>query len=415
MSTVARIPHRQTAWSIRRNPLPTEAIGRDDFPYSEVAFASEIEQFSEVVLVNGLAPHRQIAFLYSHNTHGGEDTGFGKTATMLWMRTTINEDLGAGLLDGRVDDDELIPIGAAYASFNTKERSGYYPVLSQAVLDAATAGEKPLLVHAHERLVSEHGPFPHDLRQAIFASQVELGVSLRPSTMDAFVHGGAAGVAADIAGVSETTKLRSGLQWLHFLVVTLHAAKIGRLFLFIDQLEDLATNKSQSRAKRYREIGRIRDLLEDEPTRSMMHTTFTLHDTAAADLEEFWTPHRLPSYELRKANMGQIVLLEGLRTDQDAAEVLAAWLTPVRLDGFSGDAWLPFEMSAVRALRTAVENRVGPFLVAASKVFDAAATDKLSTITDDYVHAVLDDTAGAPAIDDGDEEAEMEFDDDLLG
>ena len=54
-------------------------------------------------------------------------------------------------------------------------------------------------------------------------------------------------------------------------------------------------NRTMPRARRYREIGRIRDLLNDEPTRSMMHTTFTMHDTAAPSSEEFWVPHRLPS------------------------------------------------------------------------------------------------------------------------
>jgi hypothetical protein len=412
MSTVnVRRPHRQTAWSMRRNPLPTEAMGRDEYPYSEIAFADAIGQFCDKVLVGGLVPQRQIGFLYSRNAHGGEDTGFGKSATMMHVRTAVNDDLGAGLLRGLVDEDELIPIGAAYASFNVKERAGYYPVLAQAVFDAATNGDKPLLAHAHELLVAEHGSFDSDLKAAIFASQVKLGVSLRPATVDAFIGGGAAGVAADITAVSEATKLRSGLQWLHFLVVTMHAAGIRRLFLFIDQLEDLATNKSKSRAMRYREIGRIRDLLEDEPTRSMMHTTFTMHDTAAFELDEFWRPHRLPSYELQKANMGQIVLLEGLTRDEDAAEALGAWLSEQRLDGFSGDPWFPFEMSAVRELRTSVENRVGPFLTAAAKVFDAAEADKLPVIEQDYVRAVLSEGA-APLDHERDDDAELEFDDD---
>lgn len=414
MSTVStRRLHRQSAWSIRRNPLPTEAMGRDDYPYSELAFAREIEQFCDKILVNGLAPQRGIGFLYSRNPHGGEDTGFGKSATMLHIRSTINHDLGSSLLGDLLDEDELVPVGAAYASFNTKERTGYYPVLTQAVFDAATAGEKPLLAHVHERLVADHGSLYNDLKNAIFESQVELGVSLRQSTVDAFIGGGAPGVAADITGTSSATKLRSGLDWLHFLVVAMHAAKIQRLFLFVDQLEDLATNKSQSRAKRYREIGRIRDLLEDEPTRSMMHTTFTMHDTAAFELEEFWRPHRLPSYELQKANMGNIVLLGGLQRDEDAAEVLGAWLSQERLDGFAGDAWFPYEMSAVRELRVLAENRVGPFLTSAAKVFDAAESDKLPVIEQDFVRSVLRELDGSEA-DEDDDEVEPEFDDNLL-
>jgi hypothetical protein len=388
-----RRPHRQEAWSIKRNPLPTEAIGRDEDPYSDDAFAEEIEQVVDKVIVGGLTPRRQLAFVYSRNQLGGEDTGFGKTKTMLEIRTAINDDLGRGVLENQVDDDEIVPVGAAYASFNTNQRTGYYPVVAAAVHDAATAGDKPLLEHAYERIVADRGSDPEDVRRAIVDSQNKLGVSLRQSTVSAFITRGAAGVAADVAAASPTIKLRSGLAWLEFLLVALHAAGIQRLFLFIDQLEDLATNKSQTRAKRFREIGRIRDLLEDEPTRSMLHTTFTMHDTAAAELEEFWTPHRLPSYAVRRSNMGQIVLLEGLKNDRAAADVLGAWLATARLEGFTGEAHEPFEMNAVRALREHAEGRVGPFLVAASKVLDAAEADRRVGIDDTYARDVLDDVA----------------------
>ena len=390
-----RRPHRQEIWSIKRNPLPTEAIGRDEDPYSDEAFADEIEQVVDKVIVAGLTPRRQLAYVYSRNQLGGEDTGFGKTKTMLHIRTAINEDLGHGVLENQVDEDEIVPIGAAYASFNTNQRTGYYPVLADAVFDASRAGENPLLAQAYDRIVAARGSDFEDVRRAIVDSQNTLGVSLRESTVTAFSSMGAAGVAADVVKASPTIKLRSGLAWLDFLLVALHAAGIMRLFLFIDQLEDLATNKSQTRAKRFREIGRIRDLLEDEPTRSMLHTTFTMHDTAAAELEEFWTPHRLPSYAVRRANMGQIVLLEGLKNDSAAADVLGAWLSSGRLDGFAGQAYEPFEMSAVRALREYAEGRVGPFLVAASKVFDAGEIDRLTTIDDTYARGVLDDVASA--------------------
>jgi hypothetical protein len=403
----------RTAFNLKRNPFPTEAIGKDDDPYSDEAFADEIEQIIERVIVGGLTGRRNISFVYSHNQLGGEDTGFGKTKTMLRMRTWINEDLGRSILEGLVDDDEIVPIGAAYASFNVNQRSGYYPVLAEAVMDAATAGEKPLLAHVHERIGARHGTSPEEIRAAINASQIALGVSLRRPTIDAFCGDGAAGVAGDITQTSKATMLRSGNQWLEFLLVAMHAAEIPRLYLFIDQLEDLAMNKSQTRARRYREIGRIRDMLEDEPTRSMLHTTFTMHDTAAAELEDFWVPHRLPSYHLQRANMGQIVLFEGLGDDHAAAEVLAAWMTPERMDGFSGDPHDPFELSAVRALRERSEGRVGQLLVDATKVVDAAETDRVPTIDGDYVRELFQDGGTAPA-EEGDGVVVPEADDDLL-
>jgi hypothetical protein len=405
-----RRPHRLTAWGLKANPLPTEAIGRDEFPFSEEAFEEELIEFTDKIVVAGLSPRRGISFLYSQPPFGGEeDTGFGKSATMMQMRTDINETLGASVLEEFVEPEEIVPIGAAYASFNTKERTGYYQVVVQAVYDAATAGEVPLLERARERIENQHG----DIADAIYHSQVKLNTPLRASTVHAFVMDGAAGVAEEIATSSETIKLRSGLQWLHFLLVALDAAGIRRLFLFVDQLEDLATNKSQSRAKRFREIGRIRDLLEDEPTRTMLHTTFTMHEHAGVELEEFWTQHRLPSYEPRRANMGQIVLLQGLRDDPAAAKVLAAWLSTEREDGYSGSPYAPFEMSAVRVLRDAAESRVGPFLVKACKVLDAAEAARLPEIDDSFVDEVLSEEAPV-RIQDDDAPPAIEADDDLL-
>ncbi len=414
--TTRRIPHRTSAWGMRRNTLPTTAIGSDEDPFDDGAFAAEIEEFVDTVIIGGLTPGQQITYLYSHNDLGGPDTGFGKSRMLLRVRTAINEDLGDEILEPLVEPDEKILIGAAYASFNTNLRTGYYPVLVEAVNDAATAGERPLLTQAHERIADRVGSEPDDIADALNTSQVKLGVTLRPSTVKAFCDDGAPGVAADITvGSSSTMHLRSGIQWLHFLLVALDAAGIERLYLFIDQLEDLASNKAQTRAKRFREIGRVRDMLEDEPTRSMLHTTFTMHDNAAAELETFWVDHRLPSYHPHRSNMGHIVLLNGLRDDDAAASVLKSWLAEGRIADYTGDTLVPFEMSAVRALRIHAAGRVGELLPTASKVFSAGERERRERIDDAYVRDVLNDT-GAPVSDTGDDAltAVPDADDDLL-
>ena len=111
---------------------------------------------------------------------------------------------------------------------------------------AATAGETPLLAHAFNRIAEEIGDdSPAVIRKAITTSQVKAGVSLRPATVEAFCTEGALGIKSDIATTSDATKVRSGLLWLHFLLVALIAARIQRLYLFIDQLEDLALNKKE--------------------------------------------------------------------------------------------------------------------------------------------------------------------------
>jgi hypothetical protein len=94
--------------------------------------------------------------------------------------------------------------------------------------------------------------------------------------------------------------------------------------------------------------------------------------------------------------MGHIVLLNGLHSDDAAGAVLASWLAEGRVDGYTGDPLVPFEMSAVRALREYAAGRVGELLPAASKVFSAGERERRERIDDAYVRDVLHDTNGAP-------------------
>ena len=95
--------HRLTEWGLKANPRPTEAIGRDEFPFSEEAFEEELIEFTDKIVV-ACSLRRGISFLYSQPPLGGqEDTGFGKSVTMMQMRTDINETLGASVLEGLVE------------------------------------------------------------------------------------------------------------------------------------------------------------------------------------------------------------------------------------------------------------------------------------------------------------------------
>ena len=51
--------------------------------------------------------------------------------------------------------------------------------------------------------------------------------------------------------VSITARLRNGLYYLDFALGALAAAGIDHLYLMIDQLEDLATTRSITSAKRF--------------------------------------------------------------------------------------------------------------------------------------------------------------------
>ena len=102
-----------------------------------------------------------------------------------------------------------------------------------------------------------------------------------------------------------------------------------------------STNKSLSRARRQREIGRVRDLMENEPYASMLHMTFTFHATAAREIDTFWQQHRLPSFEDTPANQAAVVVLRGMRDDDQVEALLRAWLDAFRVDTWTGGEMVP--------------------------------------------------------------------------
>ena len=176
-----------------------------------------------------------------------------------------------------------------------------------------------------------------------------------------------------LGSVSNASQIRSGLQYLDFAMIALAAAGVRKVFLMIDQLEDLATNKSISRARRQREIGRIRDLMENEPYASMIHVTFTFHATAARELEAFWEQNRLPSFEDTPSNQAAVVVLRGMRDDDQVEALLRAWLDAHRIDTSTPGDMVPFERDALTVLRQVSEGRPGILLNRANELFHAGA------------------------------------------
>jgi hypothetical protein len=175
--------------------------------------------------------------------------------------------------------------------------------------------------------------------------------------------------------VSDTSQIRSGVQYLDFAMVALAAAGVRKVFLMIDQLEDLATNKAISAARRRREIGRIRDLMENEPYASMLHTTFTFHATAARELESFWEQNRLPSFEDTPNNQAAVVVLRGMRDDDQVEALLRAWVDTHRIDtdASTPEELVPFERDALTVLRQVSQGRPGILLNRANELFEAGA------------------------------------------
>jgi hypothetical protein len=197
-------------------------------------------------------------------------------------------------------------------------------------------------------------------------------------------------------------------------LAVLAAADVERLILMVDQLEDLATNRAVSAAKRSKEIGRIRDLLEQPPYATHLRMVFTFHNRAARVLERFWEDNRLPRFEVAPDNMAALVLLRGLHDDEKAAKLLAVYLEDSRTEEIEGEI-LPFEMDAIRVLRVVAENRPGPFLAHASRLLEYAATENAPSITGDLARSFFQGEIELVGVDIEPDAADHDVDDVLLG
>jgi hypothetical protein len=396
----------EEAWKLDANPFPPEGIRRKSEPFSPAVFPDETADFKRKLVRGAIQGQRGVGFLWSRGPGG--DTGYGKTTLMLEAAREINRNLGESvLLESGMKRERMMPIAAVYANLNNLDAAGLYPVLFQAVIDAATPadGDAPLVDKLHERIVADVGETPHRIETAVRDAHLRVapgGAPLRPELVNAFVAGGASYLHQQLSQVSQASRLRNGLQYLDFLMAVLAAAGVDHLYLFIDQLEDLATNKSITSAKRSREIGRIRDLLESEPYASRAHWVFTFHNSAAIVLERFWEQNRLPRFEIAPDNTASVVVLRGLSNDDQVAELLKVYLDTTRSETVDDDL-LPFKPDALTVLRQVSQGRVGIVLGRAHELLNAAAERGRGQIDGDFAQQYFQ---GSIASLDGSEPAE---------
>ncbi len=369
--------HMEEAWGLDQNPFPHSAIsGGWTDPYSSEVFPDEEADFFSKTVRGALQGHRQVGFLWSKGPGG--DTGYGKTALMRESVRKINADFGRQVEAATgMRDERIVPIAAGFSELNTMNRTGLYPVLFNAVVGMAKDGKAPLL-HARELISMEIGSdAPAKIADKLAETRLAIAPTspaLRPELIKVFTETPDE-IPAFLGRVTDTSQIRSGLQYLDFAMVVLAAAGVRKVFLMIDQLEDLATNKAISAARRRREIGRIRDLMENEPYASMLHTTFTFHATAARELESFWEQNRLPSFEDTPNNQAAVVVLRGMRDDDQVEALLRAWLDANRIDndGSTLEELVPFERDALTVLRQVSQGRPGILLNRANELFEAGA------------------------------------------
>jgi len=392
--------HMEEAWKLDKNPFPAEAIRvqNAEQPYSESVFPEETKEFRQKFIRGGIRGGQSIGFLWSQGVRS--DTGFGKTTLMQEVSREINKDLGAKTLEKSGAKKAGQPaIAAAFANLNNLNATGLYPVLFNAVIDLATtpgAGTKSVFDKARMRIIDELGSDDADaIAEHVREVWTSIGGTsgpLRAELVHAFAKGGGKQLKAELASVSATARLRNGLQYLDFALAVLAGAKIVHLFLMVDQLEDLATNRSIAAPKRSREIGRIRDLLESATYATRLHMIFTFHNRAAQVLDRYWEENRLPPFEVSSSNTSAVVVLGGLKDVEQAKELLRVYLEEARIDDTEDDL-LPFEPAAVEVLREVADGRPGVLLSRARELLNAAAEQELPKISGRFARQYFENEA----------------------
>jgi hypothetical protein len=416
--------HMEEAWKLEKNPFPAEAIRvqNAEQPYSESVFPEETRDFRRKFIRGGIRGGQAIGFLWSQGLRA--DTGFGKTTLMQEVSREINKDLGAETLEKAGAKKTGQPaIAAAFSNLNNLGATGLYPVLFNAVIDLATksgASTMSVFDKARARIVENLGGDDADgISDHVRETWSNIGGTsgpLRSELVYAFAKGGGKQLRSELGSVSSTARLRNGLQYLDFALAVLAAAKIDHLFLMIDQLEDLATNRSITAPKRSREIGRIRDLLESAPYATRLHMIFTFHNRAAQVLDRYWEENRLPPFEVSSSNTSAVVVLGGLKDVEQAEELLRVYLKDARIDDIEDDL-LPFEPAAVEVLREVADGRPGVLLSRARELLNAAAEQERPKISGTFARQYFENQAPANDTQDraGLDESADDIDDLLLG
>jgi hypothetical protein len=394
--------HMEEAWGIEENPFPSEAIHQGPEPYNPKVFQDEYDQFFEKLVYGALMDRRGFSFLWSKGANG-EDTGFGKTSLLKHAAREVNQDFAETVLRNSGMKEQKIKTNlavAAYASLNTLSAAGVYPILFAAaeyLSDPKNGiGGRSILDHLRERIIEKNELEADDdegLKKAIQAARKNLGatlVALREDALDAFVHGEDGGFAEFLSEVSDASRIRSGLSYFDFVFTIASAAGVPHFCVFVDQLEDLATTPTVTKAKRSREVGRLRDIIaETPPFAGKVRFVFTFHIRAANALDEMWRLNRLPSYDPEDpANAGNLVVLRGIQDIDQARKLMTTYLNSKRAEGDKDDL-TPFDENTLPVLIERSSGRPGILLQHAYKLFDRAADQGLAKIDRPFATSIL--------------------------
>ena len=400
------LKHMREAWGLNQNPFPPAAIGGEDSmdaPYSGTILTEDRDQFIEKLIVKAaLPPGREFGYLWSQGRR--DDTGFGKTTLMLHTAKELNYDFGQAIIAEYALPSDLTMAGV-WASMKLTGVTSIYALLFETIAFAAQrprAGEPCLLENCWNAIAKNTGVDPEDrgalssvIREEIHQTHRTLFPgypALRNDIVEALVSCDTEVVLYKLSQVSRSSRTRNGLSYFEALYCLVRAAGIQHLFVFVDQLEDLATARNIPRATRQREVGRFRDIFaETAGLRGHCHAVFTLHNRAATALNDFWHLERLNPPFSPQDPMGRTAttVLKGLTSEGQVEALLATYLDSVR-EHPTGTAD-PFEPSTYQVLLDRCDGRIGQILSEAYAILDHAADESLPSIAG---HFILDSLPG---------------------
>lgn len=403
MPTLSKYEFMIDKWGLDTNPFPASTINTSPAEINEAVFPEEFRDVREKLVADAIVSRRALGFLWSvPPVPGGEDTGLGKTGTMRRVAWEMNRNWGEGLVPQSLRErlNRSTDAVALYTTFDRNKVTSLNAVLFHAVVYAAdprnSADGRSIAQGLRSRLVEREALDPEDedgVRDVITRTRARIAPGrpvLRPEVVSALAADDPEGyvLAEVLATVSDTSRQRNGLDYFEAFFTLAQAAGVPHVFVFVDQLEDLA-NSGVPRLKRSREVERIRDIaMENTVFAGKLHLVFTMHGRAQHAVEGFWREARLPRFDHAPTTEAYVVTLRGIRTEEQVEELLLTYFRehrPEREDDIS-----PFDASALRVLRETRDGRVGPILELAHQVLERAATSNREVIDGRFVLALVD-------------------------
>jgi hypothetical protein len=414
---IDKYSYMEQQWGFANAPISADGIFRPTDPFSRSACAREVDQFEQKFIIGGIRGGLTYGYLWSLPSPTlppeGTGTGYGKTSLMRATEDRINKDLGQEMLAKR--DLKTKPlIAAAYTCLDNEDTRGLYALLFSAVERWADAGQCAgpdgrSVLRAARTTIVERISCDDDDERAIRAHVEKTRRALpnggtlpplREDFLSAFCSPEEDKLKEELSEITNVTKARSGLAFFEAAFACLVAAGLEHVFLFIDQLEYMVTNRAVSKAQKSREIARFRTVFTQHAgLGNRCHVIFTLHHRASQNLQEFWEANRLPPFEPRaRENQNSVVILQGLESPAKIRDLVGPYFEAARPDGHALAGSLdPLDPAIFQKLWESSTARPGIILRRLATALDLAAQENRAKVDISLLQRILD----APMLDAG--------------